>query len=47
MLPLVISLYDFKYINSNSEISLIDLTNFIINDVLKDQNYSSKINDNF
>lgn len=43
-ISLVMSLYDSKYIKTNEKISLIDFTNFIIQDVLKDSKYSSKIN---
>lgn len=42
-LSLVLSLYNSRYIKTNSTISLIDFTNFIISDVIPNPTYSSKI----
>lgn len=40
---LLLSLYDSKYIKLNNKISLIDLTDFIMNNVINDNNYSNRI----
>lgn len=39
---LLFSLYDYKYIGTNKNISLYDYVNFIINDVMNNSNFSDK-----
>lgn len=42
-LSLIYSLYSYRYINSNVKVSLYDFVDFMLNDVIKNSNFSSYV----